>query len=59
MVPWGVGHPALRPIIEGHPCGLGDDDYNDILGRRRADAVDRLSAVSDGEARPIAMAEAS
>lgn len=56
-------HPKDTVEIVGHTCDLGDEEYNEALGQRRADAVlkhllesgverDRLSAKSMGESLP-------
>lgn len=55
----------LSVVIEGHTDGQGEDDYNQELSERRAEAVvdylvergidrDRLDAVGKGESEPVA-----
>jgi len=58
-------HPEITVTIEGHTCRLGNETYNDQLGRRRAEAVrdflvkegvapERILRVcSYGERRPV------
>jgi peptidoglycan-associated lipoprotein len=56
--------PEVRVVLEGHCDERGSVEYNNSLGRKRAEAVraylvkagvagDRLSVVSYGEERPI------
>jgi len=42
-------HPEITVTIEGHTCRLGNETYNDRLGRRRAEAV-REYLVEEGVA---------
>jgi peptidoglycan-associated lipoprotein len=57
-------HPDLHIIVEGHCCNLGSEEYNMVLGQKRADVVrdyfvsygidsSRLKAVSYGKERPL------
>jgi len=59
-------HPAVTLVVEGHCDERGTQTYNQALGQRRAAAVknflvglgvaaDRLTTVSYGEERPIAV----
>lgn len=56
--------PNLNIVVEGHTDFIGTDEYNNDLGRRRAEAViqeltelgidpSRLSSISYGESKPI------
>jgi len=58
-------YPNTQAVIEGHTDSLGEEDYNQNLSERRAEAVmaaltnsgisaSRLSAVGFGESRPVA-----
>jgi outer membrane protein OmpA-like peptidoglycan-associated protein len=58
-------NPAVRISIQGHTDSVGDDEYNEALSLRRAEAVyrhlvnrgiqpERLEAVGYGESRPVA-----
>lgn len=58
-------HNGSVAVVEGHTDSIGDDDYNQRLSERRANAVrdvlvnqygvpaDKISAVGYGEARPV------
>ncbi|QFU76897.1 transporter [Halioglobus maricola] len=59
-------HPGVRATVEGHTDSVGDDQYNQWLSERRADAVrtllidshgipaQQLVAVGRGESMPVA-----
>jgi OOP family OmpA-OmpF porin len=59
-------HPGSTAVVEGHTDSRGNDEYNQKLSERRADAVrdtlitkfgvsdSKVTAVGYGESRPIA-----